>query len=125
MWDLQIDRFGVHVDLAGKETDGLGEATDRIIVEPFHNSSLSGISPPNQQPVATLKHSLESHGENALHRAGLTGECEFADDREVPRPVEGHLTTAQQQPHHDRKVEAVGIFLQVCRSALAKRSLNT
>ena len=112
---LEVDRLGVHVELAGEEADRLGQAADRVDVQPLDHGGLGGVGGGHEQAVAAFGGGLQGHREDALDRPRLAGEGQLADDGEVARPVEGHLAAAQEQPQGDRQVEAAGVLLQIGR----------
>jgi hypothetical protein len=121
---LEVDRLWIHVDLSGKETHGFSQAADRIDIQPLDDGGFRCVGPWNEQPIATFEDSLKTHRQDTLDGPGLAGEGQLTHDGIVARPVETDLAAAHQQSQCDRQVEAVGIFFQVCRSALAKRNLN-
>ena len=112
---FEVDGLGLDVELAGEESDGLGEAGDGEDVEPLDDGGLGGVGGGDEQAVAALGDGLERHGEDALEGPGLAGECELADDGEGAGPVEGDLPAAQEQPQGDGQVEAAGVLLEVGR----------
>ena len=118
---LEVNRLRVHVNLSGEEAHGLSQAADRIDIEPLDDGGFGRIGPGNEQSIAAFEHGLKTHRQDALDRAGLTGERELSHDGIVAGPVEADLAAAHQEPQRDRQVEAVGIFFQVGRSELAKR----
>ena len=58
---VEVDGLGVHVDLPGEEADGLGQAADRIDIEPLDDGGLGGVGRGHEQPVAALGDGLEGH----------------------------------------------------------------
>ena len=67
---VEINGFGVHVDLPGEEADGFGEAADRIDIQSLDDGGLRGVDGGHEQPIATLGDGLEGHRENSLDGPG-------------------------------------------------------
>jgi hypothetical protein len=119
---LEVDRFGVHLELAGEEADRLGQAADGINIEPFDDGRLGGVGGGDQQAIAPFGNGLDGHRQDAFDRPGLAGEGQLADDGAIAGPVERDLAAGQQQPQGDRQVEAVGVLLQIGRSEVSRRT---
>jgi len=51
---VEVDRFGVHLELAREEADRLGQAADGINIEPFDDGGLGGVGGGDEQAVAAL-----------------------------------------------------------------------
>jgi hypothetical protein len=55
----------------------------------------------------------QGHDQDPLDGTRLAGQGQFTHNGERARPVEGDLSTPQEQPQRDRQVEAAGILLEV------------
>ena len=49
---LEVDRLGVHLELAGEEAGRLGQRAHRVGVQPLDHGGLGGVGPGNDDHVA-------------------------------------------------------------------------
>ena len=110
---LDVDRFGLDLELAVKESDPLGERADWIDGQSLNHRGLGGVGGGDEDSIAILSARGQGHRENPLDRAGFAGQAQFADDSEVSTALDVELAASHQQSQRDRQVESAGVLLQV------------
>ena len=118
---VEVDRRRLDVEGAGEEADRLGEAPDGEDGDPLDDRGLGGVGRGDEQAVEPLGGGGQGHRQDPLDRPRLARQGQLAHDREPPRPLEGHLPAAEQEPQRDRQVEPAGVLLEVGRGQVDDR----
>ena len=97
-----------------KKADRLGQAADRIDVDPLDDGGLGRVGRWDEQAGSLLGGRLQGHRQNSLDRPGFAGQGQFADDRQTcPAGRRQTWPLPTSNPKRDRQVEPAGIFLEV------------
>ena len=105
---------GGHVNFAGEERDGLGQALDRDHLDPFDHRGLGGIFGRDDQPAEpAILGRLHGHREASLDGTGESFQGELADDGVLFETIDRELAAAGKHAQRDGEIKRGRLFRQV------------